>query len=186
MVVHPQVHGAVGLRTARGLRGHHHERGRLASAQVAPLALGGFERDDEPLREPAVRGREGIHHRVPDGAGGHDVRLRAHAVADVVTRVPDAALPGVSRHATPGVHHRDLAHLRALGAVEESRQHLARALPARSNSRPRGPKAGSTTACVATQPTPASAQGTSEPTARKCDWTATPSSPVEASRATME
>ena len=51
MVVHAQVHGAVGLRTARGLRGDHHERGRLASAQVAPLALGGFERDDEPLRE---------------------------------------------------------------------------------------------------------------------------------------
>ena len=40
--------------------------------------------------------------------------------------------------------------------------------------------------CVATAPTPASAQGTVEPTENQCDCTATPSSPVSGSRATME
>jgi hypothetical protein len=37
-------------------------------------------------------------------------------------------------------------------------------LPARISSSPRGPYAGSTTYCVATAPTPASAQLTSAPT----------------------
>src|SRR5713101_4658962 len=40
--------------------------------------------------------------------------------------------------------------------------------------------------CVATTPTPASAQVTSAPTANQCDCTATPISPVVGSRATME
>src|ERR1700704_3911462 len=40
--------------------------------------------------------------------------------------------------------------------------------------------------CVATAPTPASAQGTSPPTANQCDCTATPISPVAGSKATME
>jgi hypothetical protein len=39
---------------------------------------------------------------------------------------------------------------------------------------------------VATAPTPASAQLTIEPTPKKCDWTATPSSPLDGSRATIE
>jgi hypothetical protein len=46
--------------------------------------------------------------------------------------------------------------------------------------------AGSTVDWVATAPTPASAQLTSEPTPKKCDWTATPSSPLDRSRATIE
>ena len=41
-------------------------------------------------------------------------------------------------------------------------------------------------ACVATAPTPALAHGTSEPTANMQDATATPSSPVAGSRATIE
>src|SRR3954447_13741299 len=40
--------------------------------------------------------------------------------------------------------------------------------------------------CVATAPTPASAHGTSPPTANQCDCTATPISPVAGSNATME
>src|SRR5712692_10293288 len=40
--------------------------------------------------------------------------------------------------------------------------------------------------CVATTPTPASAQVTSAPTANQCDCTATPISPVAGSRATIE
>src|SRR5579864_5585396 len=40
--------------------------------------------------------------------------------------------------------------------------------------------------CVATAPTPASAHGTSPPTANQCDCTATPISPVVGSNATME
>src|SRR5579871_3094685 len=41
-------------------------------------------------------------------------------------------------------------------------------------------------ACVATAPTPARAHGTIDPTAGMHVWTATPSSPVCGSRATME
>ena len=40
--------------------------------------------------------------------------------------------------------------------------------------------------CVATAPTPACAHGTTAPTARNLDCTATPRSPVAGSRATME
>ena len=40
--------------------------------------------------------------------------------------------------------------------------------------------------CVATAPTPARAQVTTEPTENQCDCTATPSSPVAGSRATIE
>ena len=40
--------------------------------------------------------------------------------------------------------------------------------------------------CVATAPTPASAQATFEPTENQCDCTATPNSPVSGSRATIE
>jgi hypothetical protein len=40
--------------------------------------------------------------------------------------------------------------------------------------------------CVATAPTPASPHVTSEPTLKKCDWTATPSSPLDGSLATIE
>ena len=40
--------------------------------------------------------------------------------------------------------------------------------------------------CVATAPTPASAHETPDPTENACDWTATPSSPVAGSRATIE
>jgi hypothetical protein len=39
---------------------------------------------------------------------------------------------------------------------------------------------------VAMAPTPASAHVTAEPTENQCDWTATPISPVSASRATIE
>jgi hypothetical protein len=51
---------------------------------------------------------------------------------------------------------------------------------------PRGPNEASTIDCVATAPTPASAQLTIEPTLKKCDCTATPSSPLDGSLATME
>jgi hypothetical protein len=39
---------------------------------------------------------------------------------------------------------------------------------------------------VATAPTPALAQGTTEPTARNFDWTATPKESVSGSKPTME
>jgi hypothetical protein len=57
--------------------------------------------------------------------------------------------------------------------------------PARSISSPIGPKLMLTDAWVAIAPTPASSHGTTGPTPRKCDWTATPKRPVTGSRATM-
>ena len=59
-------------------------------------------------------------------------------------------------------------------------------MPPRISSRARGPYAGSTIDWVATAPTPAPAHVTSEPTPKKWDWTATPSSPLDGSRATIE
>ena len=58
--------------------------------------------------------------------------------------------------------------------------------PARSRSSPRGPIVTSASAWVATAPASAAAHGTSAPTARNFDWTATPISPRAGSAATME
>src|SRR5579859_2491086 len=60
------------------------------------------------------------------------------------------------------------------------------ARPSASRSSPRGPYVGLTRACVATAPTPARANGQSEPTPKNLVVTATPSMPVCGSRATME
>src|SRR3954469_2738382 len=49
-----------------------------------------------------------------------------------------------------------------------------------------GPPPGTGMDCVATAPTPARSHGTTEPTENQCDCTATPSSSVSGSRATME
>src|SRR5688500_14349487 len=59
-------------------------------------------------------------------------------------------------------------------------------LPARMSASPSGPYDGSTNDCVATAPTPASAQGTTAPTENQWLCTATPMSPVAGSRATIE
>src|SRR5437667_7666771 len=58
--------------------------------------------------------------------------------------------------------------------------------PSRSIVSPLGPKEGFTVACVAITPTPASAHGTSVPTLKYFDCTATPSSCVFGSKATIE
>ena len=59
-------------------------------------------------------------------------------------------------------------------------------LPPRISSSPLGPYDTSTNDCVATAPTPGSAQGTVGPTWNQWDCTATPRSPVAGSRATIE
>ncbi len=57
----------------------------------------------------------------------------------------------------------------------------------RMSMSPRGPSYdGSMNDWVATAPTPGSAQATTLPTLNQCDCTATPSSPVAESRATIE
>jgi hypothetical protein len=58
--------------------------------------------------------------------------------------------------------------------------------PAASLASPSGPYVTFANDWVATAPTPASAQGTTAPTARNFDWTAIPRSPVAGSSATME
>ena len=73
------------------------------------------------------------------------------------------------------------------GSSEMSCWSAAGALcPSRIRSSPRGPNDTSGIDWVATAPTPASAQLTTEPTLKKCDCTATPSSPLDGSLATME
>ena len=70
--------------------------------------------------------------------------------------------------------------------ASRSRSAASGAAPPPSASSSRGPYAGSATDCVATAPTPARAQLTTEPTENQCDCTATPSSPDAGSRATIE
>jgi hypothetical protein len=58
--------------------------------------------------------------------------------------------------------------------------------PVARSSSPFGPKVVLPNAWVAIAPIPAFAQGTTEPTAKNLDCTATPSSPVAGSKATIE
>src|SRR5690606_17186342 len=58
--------------------------------------------------------------------------------------------------------------------------------PFSNNVNHTGPKAVFAQDCVATAPTLAFAHGTTEPTAKNFDWTATPTSPVSGSAATIE
>src|SRR4029077_5549932 len=60
------------------------------------------------------------------------------------------------------------------------------ASPCPSSSSPRQPYRRSVNDCVAIAPTPGRAHGTAAPVLNACDCTATPSSPVEGSRATIE
>src|SRR3954467_803017 len=55
-----------------------------------------------------------------------------------------------------------------------------------SSSSTRGPPPGTGIDCTAAAPTPGRSHGTTLPTENQCDWTATPSSNVSGSRATME
>ena len=83
------------------------------------------------------------------------------------------------------IHDAELADGGALVATGEEATTSAAACPARSISSPIGPRLMLTDAWVAIAPTPASSQGTTGPTPRKCDWTATAKRPVSGSRATM-
>src|SRR3954471_9278302 len=73
----------------------------------------------------------------------------------------------------------------ASAAVSRSTVSVAVA-PAASSASPSGPYATFANDWVATAPTPARAHGTTAPTARNFDCTATARSPVAASRATIE
>src|SRR4051794_11644955 len=55
-----------------------------------------------------------------------------------------------------------------------------------SSSSTRGPPPGTGIDCTAAAPTAGRSHGTTLPTENQCDWTATPSSNVSGSRATME
>src|SRR5256714_4128961 len=67
-----------------------------------------------------------------------------------------------------------------------SSRRASRAAISSSSASSRAPPPGTGIDCVAPAPTPARAHGTTEPTENQCAWTATPSSSVSASRATME
>ena len=101
----------------------------------------------------------------------------------------DAARAGVRRDVAARVDDGDLAERRpassaATSARERRRAALAR-LPARSSSARAvgglGDRLRRDRADARRAPT-----GTIEPTENQCDWTATPSSPVAGSRATIE
>src|SRR4051795_2980414 len=67
-----------------------------------------------------------------------------------------------------------------------SRRSASRAPMPSSASSTRGPPPGTGIDWVATAPVAGRSHGTTDPTENQCDWTATPSSSVSGSRATME
>jgi hypothetical protein len=97
-----------------------------------------------------------------------------------------AALAGVRADAAVRVDDRDLASRGAAVGGEQLGERVRRSGAAREQSSAWGPYRASTFAWVATAPTPGRAHGTIGPTENQCDWTATPSSRVCGSRATIE
>ena len=97
----------------------------------------------------------------------------------------DARAAGVGRDPAAGVDDGHLPAARAGVAREQVGERVARRPPRQQLERLRAVRI-STFAWVATAPTPGCAQGTTGPTENQCDWTATPSSPVPLSRATIE
>ena len=131
----------------------------------------------------------GVGPTIASGTVSRSIML-AWALTASPTRGPprDAAPARVHRHAPARVDHRDLAHglllvvARAAGASAAGRTlAVAQQARARAARRPAPPPTG-----WPRRPRPPRPSSTIEPTAKKCDWTATPSSPLDVSRATIE
>src|SRR6185312_7277033 len=97
-----------------------------------------------------------------------------HALPVKAAAVPDADTTPTWRYGD--IRSRLVAAARAAEAVA----------PVRSASRHIGPYDGSLNDCEATAPTPASTHRVCTPARNAADWIAAPSSPVSASRATIE
>src|SRR6185312_2201767 len=97
-----------------------------------------------------------------------------HALPVKAAAVPDADTTPTWRYGD--IRSRLVAAARAAEAVA----------PVRSASRHIGPYDGSLNDCEATAPTPASTHSVCAPARNAADWIAAPSSPVSASRATIE
>ena len=184
VVLDAQVDAGV-PRLARGR--HHEERGRLAAAHVASLALGRVERRHQPIGELALGVLERGGHRGRHRVALHHVGLAGPVGAAGIAGARDAVRPRVDRDAGARVHHADLAHGGQRIGGDQRVERVLRARPrldpverVRPVRRPR------TTDWVATAPTPGRAQMHSEPTENQWDCTAAPSSPVAGSRATIE
>ena len=166
-------------------RHHDHRRG-LSAAHVAARVLGRVQGMQQPLGEgPAVleiRAR----HRLGHSLAGHHVRLAGEAVALHVARVRDAAAAGECSRDAACVHHAELAVVRELVGGEHRRYRgggVVSLLDAIKRSGPvchLGHRLGRCSA------DPGLAQATTLPTENQCDCTATPISPVDGSRATIE
>ena len=131
-------------------------------------------------------GLERLEHGGPHALGGHDVGLTGDPVALAVAGERDAAPPGMHRQRPLGVHDGHLAR-GGKGVLGQQGHQRGRGIGSLGHQLQRQRPVGDLTlACVATAPTPARAQGTIGPTENQCDCTATPSSPVRGSRATIE
>ena len=184
MVLDPQLDH--GVPVVAGPR-HDQDRRRLPPPGVASRGLCRVQRRQQPIGQRPRRALvERGQHRRPNAIGDHDVGLAGDGLALGVAGVRHARIAGVGRDAAGGVDHRHLAR-RAAGVLREQRlERLGALAPPSISSSPRGPYEISALAWVATAPTPGRAQGTIGPTENQCDCTATPSSPVAGSRATIE
>ena len=152
-----------------------------------PSRLGRVERGEQAVGERAPAASNAAAIAGQTSSRGHHVRLAAEALAGDVAGEGDAAARRCARRARP-------ARRRARPGARAPASSAASRSASASRRRPRRPQqveraarsAGSTIDCVATAPTPGPPTGTSEPTENQCDWTATPSSPVAGSRATIE
>ena len=99
----------------------------------------------------------------------------------------DAPRAGVRGYVARRVDEGQLAHVAPLVLRQQGGQRLGSGTPFLEQRQAARPSPETLTKdWVAIAPTPASAQGQSEPTENQCDCTATPISPVSGSRATIE
>jgi len=157
MVVHADIDGAVGIAAVSGVLFYHDEGGGLFSPRIAAVFFTGqYVALDRVVGSVSAPGPREAFFPV--------------YVADLpsAATMPNWRWPGLSSFRTRTV------------TISSGVSPFSR------SSRPRHPKEVFIKDCVATAPTPAFAQGTTCPTAKKRDATATPISFAAGSRATME
>ena len=189
VVVDAEVDERVGEARVAAVLLHDEQRRRLLAAPVAAGRLRGGEALEQPLGErlPVVAVERRRRARRPS---------RRRRGCSPARRSPAPARPPAqSRHPVAGVGRRralrvddaELAVGAAVVRVRQARDDLRGGEPLAQAARGRrGRSAGWRSACVAIAPTPGSAHGTTEPTARNFDCVATPHCPASRSHAAIE
>ena len=186
VVVHPEVDPAVVAAAVPAALPDHEERRRLAAAPVAPGGIGRGKTGHQQLRERETSGLERVRQPVDHRGPREDVALGRVVAAGSPARPGEAGASRVVGRPPLRVHDTGLALCARPSASTSAASAPCASAPLSRSARPSGPYRTLAYDWVAIAPTPARAHGTTDPTARNLDWTATPRSPVTPSRATME